>query len=240
MTHFSLVSRFWFKKPFLLVPQTYYWLSSAINSILSQYLRPKAQLLRLVLSISWDLSDNFQLHTLDPLQFISAHHMTATQSTWNKFGFPTPQSQNAPKTFSGWYDEIDLFLKQFENFSTAYSLKNDKHFKYIPQYVKWSVHEIIKGLQEYTAYGLTISSTDCVVRPALAMSHCMRNDGSRLASSGGHFLCALSCRQPFILPPWWNTSFVSILNQLFSVNNFQNWILKTLLSSFGNIFLSQM
>ena len=77
--------------------------------------------------------------------------MTSIQSTRNKFDFPTPRSWNAPKTFSGWYDEIDLFLKQFENLSTAYGLTNDERFEYIPLYVKRSVGEIIEGLLEYAS-----------------------------------------------------------------------------------------
>ena len=64
----------------------------------------------------------------------------------NKYNFPTPWSRNAQKTFSGWYDKVDLFLKEFEALAND-NLTNDKAF----EYVKWPVQEIIDGLQEYAA-----------------------------------------------------------------------------------------
>ena len=73
------------------------------------------------------------------------------------------------------------------------------------------------------AYGLIISSTNCVVSPALSLSHCMRDDRSRFNSSGGHFSCVFSRMQPLMLPFWLNKSFVNILNQFFKTDSFQNW-----------------
>ena len=77
--------------------------------------------------------------------------MATTLSPRNKYDFPTPRSRNAPKTFSGRYDEVDLFLKEFEALATAYNLTNDEAFEYVTRYVKRPVREIIEGLQEYAA-----------------------------------------------------------------------------------------
>ena len=95
-------------------------------------------------------------------------------------------------------------------------------------------------LAHWAVYGSTTSSTNCVVRPALSPSHCARDEGRGLSQAEGHFLCAFSRMQPFMLPFWLNVSFVSILNQSFKTNSFQNWSLKTLLFSFHEIFFSHI
>jgi hypothetical protein len=78
-------------------------------------------------------------------------HSTPSQlsSGRTKLDFPTPRSRNAPKTFTGRYDEIDPFLKEFEALSSAYNLSNDDRFDLITRYVKRPVREIIEGLEEY-------------------------------------------------------------------------------------------
>ena len=71
------------------------------------------------------------------------------QSTRTKLDFPTPRSRNAPKTFTGRYDEVGSFIKEFEVLADAYNLSNDDRFELVTRYVKRSIREIIEGLEEY-------------------------------------------------------------------------------------------
>ena len=72
-----------------------------------------------------------------------------TPSTRSKLEFPTPRSRNAPKTFTGRYDEVGSFIKEFEALADAYNLSNDDRFEFVTRYVKRSIREIIEGLEEY-------------------------------------------------------------------------------------------
>jgi hypothetical protein len=76
--------------------------------------------------------------------------MAMNPNTRSKLDFPTPRSRQAPKTFSGRYDEVDSFLQEFDALSSAYGLTNDEKFQKITLYVTRSIREVIEGLQEYT------------------------------------------------------------------------------------------
>jgi len=83
--------------------------------------------------------------------------MSSTQGqVRSKIDFPPPRSRHAPKTFSGRYDEVDSFLKEFENLAKTYGLSNDDRFDYVLRYVKRSVREIIEGLQEFADKDWTV------------------------------------------------------------------------------------
>ena len=74
---------------------------------------------------------------------------TPSVLTRSKADLPHPNSKKAPKTFTGHHDEIESFLREFEEMTNLYNVPTTERFDLVTCYVSRRVSEVIEGLIEY-------------------------------------------------------------------------------------------
>ena len=79
----------------------------------------------------------------------SAVGSTPSVLTHSKANLPHPNSKKAPKTFTGCHNEIESFLREFEEMTNLYNVPTPEHFNFVTCYVSCQVSEVIEGLTEY-------------------------------------------------------------------------------------------
>ena len=71
---------------------------------------------------------------------------TASVLTCSKANLPHPNSKKAPKTFTGHHDEIESFLREFEEMTNLYNVPTPEHFDLVTHYISHQVSEVIEDL----------------------------------------------------------------------------------------------
>ena len=74
---------------------------------------------------------------------------TPSVLTCSKANLPHPNLKKAPKMFTGRHNDIELFLREFEEMTNLYNVPTLEQFDLITCYVSHRVSKVIEGLTEY-------------------------------------------------------------------------------------------